>query len=266
MRRTSFARRALSGRFTFGLPSARTVITTNPRSHSRSSFRIHSARIRTTSSTRQATWAALCLTGTSSFSTAEKLEVPVRHNAAQVACLVDDVVRILAEWIRNEDLLCDLGLVVITVRAEGSPNVNLPDSARRAKLVLRIDQHGCRAFNRLADRNGFQLFVRWLHEVSKLRHRGLRRAVKIYQLHAIAELLDPLAGVSRKQRFTRHQNVRKFREVVFIQILIDHCAEERRNAVDDVDALDVYPVDQLLGIEDGVASRRDADRPTCAER
>src|SRR5215213_3406360 len=147
-------------------------------------------------------------------SAAKKLEVSVRHNAAQVACLVNDVVRIFAERIGNEDLLRELRLIEIAVRAERSANVNIADRARCANLVLRIYQHCGTTFDWLTDRDRFQLTIIRFDEVSELRHRRLRWAIQIYQLDASAKLLHPLADIRRQQRFTRHQNMSQFGEIV----------------------------------------------------
>src|ERR1043165_3245296 len=139
--------------------------------------------------------------------TPEILEIAVLEHSAEIAGFVNDVIRIVAEWIRDKRFASQFRLVVITKRAIRRANVNLADDTARTRPASLVDDHCGGAFDRLAYRNRAPLLIGSFHEVGKLRHRGFRCAVKIDQLNSFAEDVGPAFDVRGQKRLTGQQDV-----------------------------------------------------------
>ena len=113
------------------------------------------------------------------IATAKMFQVSTFEQPAIIACLVDEVRRIIAEGILNEDFTRQLGREVITMRAIRRANVDFANRAEPAKFTARIDDHSRRAIDRLAHRDRRPLNILRLDLVDKLRKTRLRRSVNI---------------------------------------------------------------------------------------
>src|SRR5580704_11280544 len=152
---------------------------------------------------------------------ADVFEISVLQQAAEVACPVDDVVRVSTERIADEGLAGQIGLTIITKCAIRGPYMDFTDYSSRARLALAVQYDCRRALHRLADRNRRPVRVPGRDYIEKLGHCCLCRAVQVDYLDTIPIDISPSFYIGRKQRLAGEQDMAQRSKVSWIQVLAE---------------------------------------------